>query len=68
MSTPAITELLQKPRSPVISGERGNTKSSDNSIRAAHDEHQQRMELKLRRELGEQISRCSKTPEPKTSS
>jgi type IV secretion system protein TrbB len=42
-------------RAQVVSRERGNGKHGECFFRSAQDEHQQRMQLKLTRELGEEI-------------
>ena len=62
MGMPIASEVSFNGRSQVLTRERGNGKSTECFSRSAQDEHQQRMQLKLRRELGEEILRLLEDP------
>ena len=55
MGTNVATDAVLNGRSQVIARERPNGKTPESLPRSAHDEHQQRMQLKLTRELGDHI-------------
>ena len=55
MVTTGVSEHSPDVRTQIVPRDRGNGKGFDCFSRSAQDEHQQRMQLKLTRELGEQI-------------